>query len=330
METVKQVVVKVLQKTGRFSDPRPYAYSPGYVFTHDPDCCEYDWLVVYDEFERPETLRCPRERTILATWEPVSIKGYSRAYTRQFAHLLTNRPPEAERHPGYHLGRGYFYWFNDRDFRENATVAIPEKTKLISAACSSKRMRRTRHFARYALVEALANAIPGFDWFGHGVRGFERKYEVLDPYRYHVAVENHIGAHHWTEKLADALLCECLPFYAGDPAIAEALPADCLIPIPIDDPAAAVRIVKEAIAGNEYEKRRGAILEAKRLILAKYNFWAQVIEVIEGAAARPATPPDPSRPIVVLPRRILRRRNLGAVVEEALGHVARFFGRIPS
>lgn len=323
---MKPIVIKVLQKTGRFSDPKPFAYSPGYVFVHDPSCEAYDWLVVYDEFERPERLRCPRERTILCTWEPVSIKSYSRAYTRQFGHLLTNRPPEAERHPNYHLGRGYFYWFNDRDYAANATVTISEKTKTISAVCSSKRMRHTKHFARYALIGKLAESIPGFDWFGHGVRGFGRKHEVMDPYRYHVVIENHIGVHHWTEKLSDALLCECLPFYAGDPAIAEALPPDCLIPIPIDDPDEALRVIRRAIADDEYSKRRSAILEAKRLILEKYNFWAQVISVIEAADGRRIAPPDDVRTTVLLPRKVLRWRSPSAMFEEGFARLRRFLG----
>jgi len=320
----RPLVIKVLQKTGRFSDSRPFAYSPNYTFVHDAACTEYDWLVVYDEFERPERLSCPRERTILCTWEPISIKSYSKTYTRQFGHLLTNRPLSADQHPHPHLGRGYFYWFNDRTYAENASVAIPPKTKLISAVCSSKQMKHTKHFARYRLVETLSREISGLEWFGHGVRGFGKKHEVLDPYRYHVVVENHIGEHHWTEKLSDALLSECLPFYAGDPAIGEALPDECVIPIPIDDPEQAAAIVREALSRDEYSKRMSAIVEARRLILTKYNFWAQVIAVIEGAAGEQVT--EPCRGEVVLPRRMLRLRNPMAAWEEATGHLRRFLG----
>ena len=117
----------------------------------------------------------------------------------------------------------------------------------------------------------------------YGVKGFGRKFEVLDPYRYHVAVENHVAEHHWTEKIADALLCECLPFYAGDPALSEVLPPDSFIPIPLDDPAEAERIVCESIAAGEYEKRLPAIREAKRLLLTKFNFWAQVLAIVKSA-----------------------------------------------
>ena len=219
-----------------------------YEFVYDAACAEYDWLVVFDElpvaFER---LRCPAENTILCTWEPVSIKGYSKAYTRQFGHLLTNRPPEAERHPHYHLGRGYF---------------IP---------------------------------------FVHDVP----------------------APHHWSEKFADAILCECLPFYAGDPALTEIFPAESFIPIPIDDPDEAVRIVRAAIANDEYAKRREAILEAKRLIFEKYNFWSQVISVIESAPQSPRLPPS-SR--LVYARKELRWHSLSAALEDGWAHLRRFLG----
>ena len=302
-----------------------FEYEPGWVFTQDRDCRDYDWLVVFDEMPvAREVLACPRERTILATWEPVSIKSYSHAYTRQFGHLLTNRPPEAEGHPHYFLGRGYYLWFNGRRFyADTAAAVMPEKTKLVSAVCSAKQMKHTSHDARYRLISRLNAEIERFDWYGKGVRPIGKKYEALDAYKYHVAIENHIGAHHWTEKLSDAFLSECLPFYAGDPAIFEVFPKDSLIPIPIDDPAEAVRIVKASIAGGEYERRREAVLEAKRLVLTKYNFWAQVIELIRAADGQAIA--SGNGPLVICNRRVLRMRSASAALEDLWLHVKRGF-----
>lgn len=298
-----------------------FEYAPGWVFTQDRDCRDYDWLVVFDEMPVDrENLACPREHTILATWEPVSIKGYSSAYTRQFGHLLTNRPPEAERHPHYFLGRGYYLWFNGRRFyADTAAAVMPPKTKLISAVCSAKQMKHTSHDARYRLVGRLNAEIGRFDWYGKGIRPICKKYEALDAYKYHVAIENHIGAHHWTEKLSDAFLSECLPFYAGDPAIFEIFPKESLIPIPLDDPDEAVRIIRESIADGAYEKRREAVQEAKRLVLSKYNFWAQVIELIKACRAEPA----PVSGGFIYDRHVLRRRNPLATLEDVWLHLKR-------
>lgn len=276
------MIIKVIGKVSRTDGRTPFEFAPGVVFDENQDCATYDWLVVYDELRRTERLACPRAHTILATSEPVSIKHYSRAYVRQFGYLLTNRP-DVDGHPHYHLGRGYYKWFCDRTHPEALTTAIPPKTKTISAVCSSKQMKHTKHFSRFRLVSELAKSVPELEWYGHGVRPFGKKYEVMDPYKYHVVVENHIAPHHWTEKLADAFLCECLPFYAGAPDLADDFPSESFIPIPIDDPAEATRIVRAAIANGEYEKRRDAVMAAKRLVLSKYNFWEQVIEVIRSA-----------------------------------------------
>lgn len=325
--------IKVLSNASAAGVPEVEA-RPGYTFAFDPSTEDYDWLVVFDEMPFDdrgtyrggrEPLRCPSENTILCTWEPVSIKDYSRAYTRQFAHFLTNRPPEADKHPGYHLGRGYFPAMHGHALHELATH--PEKTKTVSAVCSAKQMRHTQHFARYQLVAELAKAVPGMDWFGFGVRPLAKKYEALDAYKYHVAVENHIGVHHWTEKFADAILCECLPFYAGDPAIGEIFPKESFIPIPIDDPAEAVRIVNAAIAANEYEKRRAAVLEAKRLILEKYNFFDQIIGVIAAAGTGSALARDGRPTRMIYSRRALRRHSLSAVLSDIGLHLRKIVRR---
>ena len=331
MSDKPRIVIKVIGNVFAVGPSRTVVGSR-YEFVYDRDCTDYDWLVVYDEMpcsgsgvfcNNFEQLRCPREHTILCTWEPVSIKSYSRDYTRQFGHLLTNRPREAEKHPGYHLGRGYFVWFV-HDI--GGSIPIEAKQRSLSVVCSLKCMRHTLHYRRYELIRRLSEMLPNMDWYGHGVRPLERKESALVPYKYHIAVENHIGVHHWTEKFADAILCECLPFYAGDPAIREIFPHDCYIPIPIDDPEAAADIIRSAIAADEYSRRRGAILEAKRLILEKYNFWQQVIDVIESVRSSEShvESDNASR---IYARRALRWRSLSALCEDCCDRIRRSAGR---
>ena len=275
----------------RFMGARTFDWEGRLRFTCDPAEADYDWLCVYDEMPRdwPELrrgvmpLRCPPSQTILATQEPVSVKSYNAAYAGQFGHLLTNRPRSAEGHPGYVRGEGYMVWYTGRSFAEEAARRMPgesEKTKGISVVCSSKKMRHTNHLDRFRLVSSIVETVPGVDWFGKGVKPLKSKYDALDPYKYHIAVENHVAEGHWTEKLADPIVCGCLTFYAGDPSVARILPEGSFIPIPIDDPAKAAKIVREAVEAGEWERRRDAIAEARRLLLTKYNFFAQVAEVV--------------------------------------------------
>ena len=52
----------------------------------------------------------------------------------------------------------------------------------------------------------------------------------------HIAVENHIAPHHWTEKLSDSFLGYCLPFYIGCPNAADYFPEQSFIGLDIEDP----------------------------------------------------------------------------------------------
>ncbi|MBQ6138015.1 MAG: glycosyltransferase [Kiritimatiellae bacterium] len=329
-------VVKVIGARWTCMKPGEPLEKGEYLFTGDPGCDRYDWLVVYDELPRrreyPGLVRgrlriaCPPERTILVTQEPTSVKYYNRVYTDQFGHLLTNRPFEAERHHHYHFGRGYYAWFIDRRYPEARAFVAPPKTRIVSAVYTGKRMKHTKHYARSVLLDYLMEHVDGLDRFGRGIRPIERKEDALDAYRYHLAVENHIAPGHWSEKIADALLCECLPFYAGDPDLGRTLPPDSFIPIPIDDPPRAAEIINGAIAAGEYEKRLPAVREARKLILERYNFRDQVIEVIESAKDSPVTPVDAARPFFLLSRRRTRLTVRGAC-GDVFHHALRLFGR---
>lgn len=271
--------------------PQQLNYEHGnLLFTYDIYCREYDWLLVYDDFSKQKTpgvlwekeeLACPREQTILVTQEPPTIKLYPNCYTHQFGYVLTTQDAAYLPHPNYRVGRGCLLWYAGYKMPEaNEEVDYP-KSKLLSTVCSNKMMKHTQHFHRFTLTRYISDNMPELDWYGRGMKPLKNKADALTPYKYHIAVENYIHRNHWTEKISDSLLGLCLTFYAGDPALKELLPADSFVPIPIDDPPAALDIIRTCINNNEYEKRLPAIREARRLIATKYNLYDQVKEVIE-------------------------------------------------
>jgi hypothetical protein len=119
------------------------------------------------------------------------------------------------------------------------------------------------------------------DRFGHGFNQIPDKADALDPYKYHIAIENHICSHWWTEKLSDSFLGMTLPFYHGAPNAAEYFPADSFIPIDICDFEGSLKTIKEAIASGAYEKRLDAIKEARQRVLKDYSTFAVVSKIIE-------------------------------------------------
>lgn len=311
------------------------------AFTLDREAREYDWLVVYHDLpargsERfsmgEERLACPRRHTLLVTTEPSTISRYGAKYLAQFGHVLTSQEPGALRHPGRIYGQPALQWFygigrgHEVDYDALAAMEPPPKTRVISTVCSSKRQRHTLHARRVRFVERLGEALPELDVFGHGVRPMDDKAEALDAYPYHLAIENHVAPHHWTEKLADPFLGYSLPFYHGCPNAADYFPPESFIPIDIGDFEGSLATIRRAIAEGAYAKRLPFIREARRRVLERYNLFAVLARAIV-ARHDPAAAAEPG--VVIRSRRAVRRRHpLRAAVELAGKHGSRLGRRL--
>ncbi len=288
----------------------PRADYHGYSFSPDPQLRDYDWLVVYDELDRNhkiERLACSPEHTILVTQEPPTIKIYPPFYTRQFNYILTTHDDDYIKHPHWRRGEGCFVWLDGRSFDAHADYPLPEKTQCISAVASGKKMKHTDHYKRYQLLSHLQEHVDHFDWYGYGMKPLQMKHDALAAYSYHVVIENYAEDFHWSEKIADALVHYCLPFYAGDAHLDQVLPAESFIRIPLDNPTEATRIIKEAIANDEYSKRLPAIVQARQQLLEKNNLWQQIIKTIR---EHEAAPPQDWKPRVSKVQRRHRLRKL--------------------
>ena len=266
-------------------------------FEFDPELRTYDWLVVYDDLPfkkvgkrfvgRSEKLACPPQNTLLITSEPSSVKLYGASFLKQFGVILTSQEPwliRQTRAVHSQAGLRWYYGISKtsvRDFDEMAAAPPPEKTGLISTVCSSKQQRHTLHQSRYEFVQWLKARLPELDVFGHGVRFIDDKADAVDPYRCHIAIENHVNPHHWTEKLADCYLGWSLPIYHGCPNAVDYFPAESFVAIDIAKPEEAEAIIRDAIREGEYERRLPAIREARRRVLEEYNLFAVVSRLIE-------------------------------------------------
>jgi len=291
----------------------------GCHFIMDRDERSYDWIAVYDDLpskmgERhslwEEVLACPRERTLLITSEPSAVKIYGRGFMEQFGWVLTSQEPWVVRHPGAIYCQAGLIRFYEGAHDEVARNPPQNKTDLISTVCSSKQQSHTLHRQRYQFTQKLKQALPELEIFGHGVRYIERKNQALDSFKYHVAIENHVCHHHWTEKLADSFLGMCLPFYHGAPNVTDYFPAESYIPINIHHFEESLVRIQQAIRDNQYEKRLSAIREARRLVLERYSTFPQLARLI---AERHGVAPSPKGE-VILSRHLWRRRHpIGSV-----------------
>ena len=302
---------------------------PALKFVLDPLTRDYDWFVVYDDLPRSrderfplnsEVLACPPENTILLTYEPSSVKFYGDDYANQFAYVLTSQEPKALSHVGRHDAPpvGKWYYGGVADALKHASP--PEKSEQVCTFQSTKRMgRHTLHRKRFAFQTVLTQLMPELDIYGRDIRYVEKKAECLDRYRYTIAIENHIGLHHWTEKLSDSFLGYCLPFYFGCPNAAVYFPEESFIPIDIENPRAVVDTIRVAIASDEYERRLPAIIEARRRVVEEYNLPNIVGDMIAKVAGKGHAAPlaDLRHPARIYSRHLVIRRGPSAFLRYA-------------
>lgn len=300
-------------------------------FSFDPENRHYDWLVIYEDLRTAnkdgkrglhEALACPRAHTMLTTSEPSSIKHYGNAYTRQFGCVLTSQEEWALPHPDRIFSQSGLIWIYGVGSKNVVTLdqmlahAPETKTKTISMVFSPKRMRHTLHHRRFTFMQKMMQAMPELDIYGQGAIPLDDKAGALDAYRYHIAIENYIGPHHWTEKLADAFLGLTLPFYAGCPNAADYFPQESFIPIDMNDPEGAVKIIHQAISDNEHEKRLPAIIEARRRVLYEHNLFAVLSHEIE-KRHQPGLPSSGNE--VIYSRHALRKQSLLGGIKDMVG-----------
>lgn len=262
------------------------------LFTLNRSEDQYDWLVAYNNIppahqnhckKNCEELHCHPDHTMLTTTEPSSISHYGRAFTRQFGCVLTSQPAWALPHkdriyqqPGliWLYGIGYKGPAQSFDHMVNNPPSIKEYD--LAMVFSDKKMRGTLHRKRFRFMQKMEKHFPDMHIYGRNQNhiDLDDKTQALASYRYSFAIENHIGEHHWTEKLSDAFLGLTLPFYAGCPNAVDYFPEESFIPIDLMDPEGSVEIIQKTIIDREYEKRLPFIYEARKRVLFEYNLFA--------------------------------------------------------
>ena len=259
-------------------------------FVFDRDFRHYDWLFVYDDLKSSgderlpvseELLACARSRAILMTYEPSSIKYYGSDYVNQFGVVMTSQEFVSLTHANRIDMPPVGAWYYGDLEQVIAHPKPPKKTRSLSVVSSRKKMRHTLHAARYKFLTEIQRELGSeVDIYGYRFKSLERKADALDGYRYHIAVENHISPHHWTEKLSDCFLGYCLPFYAGCPNANAYFPEESFITIDMRDSPGAAEIIRKSIKDGEFEKRLPAIIEARRRVIEQYNLGKCIADYV--------------------------------------------------
>jgi hypothetical protein len=198
--------------------------------------------------------------------------------------------------PQYVRSQPMLPWHLNRDFDFLHVANLPIKTKQLSWVTSTKRFleghkRRMRFLhaisgkikqldllggGNYPIAEAMARIRNEEEKKNLGFKPIEDKWEGLAPYKYSLAIENEVVPDYWSEKIADCFLSWTLPIYYGCMNLEDYFPKDSFIRIDIENPEEAIDIIEESLRDDPWDVRLPAIIEARRLVLYKYQLFPAI------------------------------------------------------
>lgn len=309
-------------------------------FTFDPDDRDYDFLAVYEDLPprpgerkilRSERLACPPDHTVLFITEPTSIRIDGLHYLSQYGRIATSRR--------FSNSDAKLLWktqtfpdippvlvpFYGRDMEGDDHLHIDaiadewvDKSADLSTVTSTKAMNHTVHAQRLDFVQALKRRMGDeLALFGRGFEEVGLKREAMHGFRYHLAIENHVQAGHFTEKLTDCFLARSLPFYFGDPQASFVFPRRSMIPIDIYDIDTAEELIRTAIAGDEWSRRRNALETAREITLDLANPLRAAARFADEVARTRIGKPK-RKPKTIHGRHAFRRRHPVRAVQDGL------------
>lgn len=257
------------------------------------------WLVAHDSLPGSVTTNVPVARRIIFLSEPPDIKFYHPSFLSQFGIVAGPRIPTAYG-GSFILMQPAIPWFYGVDFTLpkdsipfDDLIALKPSSKLNAVSVVISKKARTReHRARLKLVDHLAEMLGDkLHIYGRDFKPIADKRDAIDGYKYHLALENNVMPHFWTEKLADAWLGWSLPFYAGCPNLCDYFPDTSYIRIDYDAPQRSAAVIADAIESNAFERALPAIETSRNLVLHEHSLLAASARLIKACAPHTLAPP---------------------------------------
>jgi len=261
-----------------------------FFINEDVERC--DFYFIYEDILKPEKTICSSENIFLITGEPEIVNKYSKDFFSQFEKVVTSLERRKSNFINHAQGQPWragvkrsfeskaLSYSTTMDYDNLVNIKATPKSKLISLISSNKTIT-IKHTKRVQFIEKLKNYFGNdLDVFGIGFNEIEDKWDAIAPYKYSVVIENSSYSDYWTEKLADAYLGFSYPIYYGCKNIDKYFDKESMAVIDINDFQGSVKTIEKVISGNYYEKYFDKIVEARELVLNKYNVFALMSDFV--------------------------------------------------
>jgi GR25 family glycosyltransferase involved in LPS biosynthesis len=255
------------------------------TFSDDP--AQIDYYVIINQPRKGESKSdyYDPKRTIVLQMEPWVADETKNWGVKTWGEWATPDPEKFFKVFTHKTHLNTVQWQMDYPF---ATQPVPtgfSKQNRVATICSTKNFDEG-HILRNTFIHYVETLSPTtvFDVWGKenyqvfrtsykGPVPEENKYNVYANYKYCFAAENNAEHNYATEKIWECILCESLCFYWGCPNLEEYLDPQAFVRLPLDDPAAAFKIIQQAIAEDWWTQRIAVIKQMKERILTKLGFF---------------------------------------------------------
>lgn len=246
---------------------------------NEPGRKDADFVVVHEDLSKAGNFFVREGCLVLVTGEERTVLNYNTDFLDQFDVIITSRDDIAH----HNVVRAHYLhpWWVRKTYDELKDMSVPPKSGNLSAVVSSLAVSES-HQRRFRFMTQLkAHYQDKLHWYAKGTATeLANKWDGLAPYRYSVAIENGSFPNYFTEKISDCFLAFAMPVYWGCPNIGEYFDDRSFLSLPIDDVAAAVRLIDSAMRDNLADARIDHIAESRRLILEKYHFIAALSDAL--------------------------------------------------
>ncbi len=264
----------------------------------------YDYIAVIDSVEKELVCKVPTHKRILYIGEPPYIKPFTSSYLKQYGRIVG---PYKVHHPHFKLSYPVLPWFvgNERNLDAAFFQKLERKDyKRLNKFCiitSNKRFTQG-HRKRVAFVERVKEEYPDLlDIYGMGYQPVEDKFDVLSKYKYCLAIENCVCPNYWTEKIGDAFLSMCIPFYYGCSNINQYFSKNSFVPFDINFYDQAVAQMQAALSDTPI--REASLKESKLRVINQYNLFQEIAKDIRELEVMPVAVDREYQPTPLKPYR---------------------------
>ncbi|MNE28977.1 Glycosyltransferase family 10 (fucosyltransferase) [compost metagenome] len=257
-------------------------------FENGPQEEKYDLIVVYEGLNSRTRINCNKENIVFISGEPPMSRRYTKSFLSQFATVISSHP-NIKHHNNilyqqslpWHFGLDFKTRAYNYSFDELQSLQLPQKTKKLSIIASSKTMM-PGHNKRVKFVNELKKAFgDSIDFYGKDTNPVNDKADAILPYQMSICIENSAINNYWTEKIADVLLGYSLPIYHGCLNIDNYFHDKSFISLDVKNINKGIKQIEYLLDNCDtiYKERLPFIIEARNLLLNKYNIYPSIIDL---------------------------------------------------